>query len=175
MVDHSRAVEYAVVKRFSTRRGFGYGFLCVLDSQGRETGEDVFFHFHDGRFPHENLWAEGCPVPYRLVGNTPEFLSLPTPGDKIVFSRERGRNGDPKASPWSYSSHWDEPAVSLPADIPLIDDPYDDETDADIDAEVDLDQPVSISTARGRVAKVGFGLNTQRTCDDLDLQPGYEM
>ncbi len=86
-------IETGVVKVFFGTGDRRYGFLTV-----DESGEDIFFHFNDGR----NMKAgrdrpEWCDPP-RGKG-----LWDPKPGNEVVFRRARGTKGS-KASPWTYKS-----------------------------------------------------------------------
>jgi cold shock CspA family protein len=78
---------FGIVKFFDERAGNRYGFIRVCDNDGKETEDEVFFHYNDGN-PNDP--------------NNPLPLPIPRPGDSIVFCLIYGKEGKPKACPWKY-------------------------------------------------------------------------
>lgn len=90
-------VEFGIVKAFVPKGG--YGFMYVLDAQGKKTDEEIFFHIGNGR----RVGKEGeTPI---FLGKDPQ-LEPPSKGTKLVFRRRQGQQGD-KASPWGYAQEWE--------------------------------------------------------------------
>ncbi len=95
-------VEFGKVKFFDDREGKHYGFLMVVDADDNPTGEEIFFHYNDGKFI-------SCHTFYDRIarrGNESIRLKVPRKLDKLVFERQPGRKGD-KACPWSFANEWD--------------------------------------------------------------------
>lgn len=90
-------VEIGVVKVFYDERRFG--FLYVLNREGKKTGEEIFFHVSSRR----------------RVGNDgkgPVFLdkitsTYPKKEEMLIFQRGPGQKGDQAVS-WCYAHEWDD-------------------------------------------------------------------
>jgi len=80
------------VRFFNNNRGKRFGFVMT------ESGEDLFFHFNQGRRPV--LTADGV----YLGGKTPE--RDPEPGDAVRFELSEGRKGV-RAGIWCYASDYE--------------------------------------------------------------------
>lgn len=94
--------ECGIVKFFDERGNKRYGFIRVLDSDGNETGEEIFFHFNDGELIDTVLLGE---IIFRgsgsaVLGGKQITIDPPRKGDKIFFHRKDGKEGKPKACPW---------------------------------------------------------------------------
>lgn len=97
-------LEYGDVKFFDNRGTKLYGFLNVLDENGQQTGEDVFFHYNDGQWitvAESNIGFIG-----RISLASGSFLPLPQIGVKLAFLRQPTAKGD-KACPWTYAAEYD--------------------------------------------------------------------
>jgi cold shock CspA family protein len=98
-------LEHGIVKFFDDRDGKKFGFLKVLDEDGRETGEEVFFHFNDGQFV--DIVGGDC---IEFIGRTAKnglYLVHPQVGDKLAFDRASGKGNRDKACPWTYAAAYD--------------------------------------------------------------------
>ena len=84
----------------------GYGFFRVLDDQGHETGEDVYFRPEFGRFVttqnHKPEFAGNTVI----IDGVSTKLPLPNAGTEVVFVREPSDNGADKARPWTHKEYW---------------------------------------------------------------------
>ncbi|HVS58478.1 MAG TPA: hypothetical protein VHD60_01935 [Candidatus Saccharimonadales bacterium] len=96
-------VEFGIVKSFSAHPGNLYGFMYVMDASDRQTGEEVFFHFNDGR----QVGVENGQVVF--VGRTPVRPELRTPvaGDRLVFRRVSRQKRLDKAVPWAFADSYE--------------------------------------------------------------------
>jgi cold shock CspA family protein len=93
-------LEFGIVKFFNKHRGKNYGFLYVLDADGNQTGEELFFHLNDGQSVSDNVFDT-----VYFDGGHPIRRKPPRKGDKLGFLRGQNRKGD-KACPWSYAAEW---------------------------------------------------------------------
>lgn len=94
-------MEYGVVKFFDEREGKKFGFVRVLDGNGQETGEELFFHYNDRSFAVSNgddIVFTGNPT--KLINGKGYTIPVPQKGDVLAFDRAFGHKGD-KASPWT--------------------------------------------------------------------------
>lgn len=93
--------ETGVVKWFDSRETKRFGFLKL------ESGEEIFFHFNDGRHSEvrdgQVQLSEGATIVYQ--GKT-RRLRQPKPDDVILFTRSWGSRGF-KAAPWGYKASWE--------------------------------------------------------------------
>lgn len=87
-------MEWGCVKFFDTREGKLFGF--VVD----EMGNDIWFHYSDGR---DLLLTVKGEVKPQL---SPARLPYPKQGDRLVFERGSNAKG-PKAAPWGFKSAHD--------------------------------------------------------------------
>lgn len=103
-------LEHGVVKFYDDRDGKKFGFLTILDKDDRVTTEDIFFHLNDQQFIDYTKGKDDVEFVGKVFpGNGLELWHLGTPkvGDRIVFSRESGSGGKPKASPWARAEMYD--------------------------------------------------------------------
>lgn len=77
--------EEGTVLWFDSREEKRYGFLVLAG------GRQIFFHHNDGRPDVVSDWDEPT---------TP--LRLPKAGEHVLFYRQPGKQGKPKACPWAY-------------------------------------------------------------------------
>lgn len=104
-------LEHGIVKRFDDRLGNRFGYLYVLDQDGQQTGEELWFHANDGQ------WVETVEGDILFVG--PIYLTIrihdPKVGDKLAFRRVRGKNHRDKAAPWTHAEGYDNRVEALTA------------------------------------------------------------
>jgi hypothetical protein len=103
-------LEIAVVKRFDDRAGKEYGFAAVLDVNGEETGETIFFHLGDGQFVEitkgrDDIEFIGPVFPNGLTMRS-RTLNATKPGERIAFQRAKGKDDRPKACPWTIEESY---------------------------------------------------------------------
>lgn len=93
-------VEHGLVKVFFTEAGKKFGFIRVTDTEGRPTGEEIFFHYNDGRPMLNDHHFQG--------GNLSALprLAEPKRGDKLIFERKTTKRGH-RASPWGFADQHD--------------------------------------------------------------------
>jgi hypothetical protein len=97
-------LEYGIVIGFSRKNK--YGFLKVLDQNGQQTVEEVFFHYNECR------WVEIVQGEITLIhcgsGNRRPSLSRPSIGDKVAFERTpSSRHRRDKVLRWTYAAEYD--------------------------------------------------------------------
>ena len=97
-------VETGIVKFFDSRDNKRFGFIKL------ESGEEIFFHFNDGRVATSEVdgwihWLRPDEV-YR------SYLEYPKIGDRLMFERTQGKKG-PKASPWTTEKYYKEASDQL--------------------------------------------------------------
>lgn len=99
-------LEKGVVTFFDSRDNKRYGFIAL------RSGEEIFFHFNDGR----DLRVEEDRLKWYLPSG--KSLADPKPGDVVVFQVEKGRKGL-KAAPWTYERNYFREAKKLRPPHPL--------------------------------------------------------
>jgi len=96
-------IETGIVKFFDSRDNKRYGFI-VLDS-----GEEIFFHYNDGRIPGANI----CGLDWYMPNIDSEtVLDYPKAGDRLFFERSKAKKG-PKASPWTSQEYYKETSEKM--------------------------------------------------------------
>lgn len=100
-------LEHGIVKWFDPRSNKQFGFLCVLDENGKETGGELFFHLGDGEWVdivEDNIEFVG---PNFSDGGHPISAYAPTAGTILAFLRAPGKDGREKACPWTLAEGYD--------------------------------------------------------------------
>lgn len=83
------------VKWFNPQRRFG--FLVMAN------GDEIFFHYNDGRFPDVDEKGSSYGKPTVLGPDGKSYhVPDPKPGARILFELAKGSEGRSKASPWCY-------------------------------------------------------------------------
>jgi hypothetical protein len=122
-------VEYGIVKFFARDSSMNYGFLRVLDGNGLQTSEQIFFHKTDGMFVSNDDSGAIFEGRFRIISGVGCPLASPRKNDRLVFKRTAGKAGKPKACPWSYADDWDKQKTAF---LTSVDDEWyhpDDEDD----------------------------------------------
>lgn len=100
-------IETGVVKFFDGRDNKRFGFIVL------ESGEEIFFHYNDGRAPFVSRNALNWDFPNV---NARTALDYPLAGNRLYFERAKGSNGRPKASPWTSQEHYEKEALICSCD-----------------------------------------------------------
>lgn len=90
-------VEKGRVVHFDSRDSKRYGFIHL------DSGEEIFFHYNDGRIAADGGWSGLCWDMPNRSSNT--VLDYPNVGDTVYFIRSPGKKG-PKASPWTAEEYY---------------------------------------------------------------------
>ena len=123
----NKDLEYATVKWFDPQKRFGRLYVEV---KGVRTGEELFFHFGDGRWVDivDNKEVFTTPTrPFnssngRGVSKTIQLpLKFPISGDRIFFVRAKGSQDRPKASPWCFVTDAEDASMYYAAKESLCD------------------------------------------------------
>lgn len=104
-------LEHGIVKFFDDRDGKKFGFLKVLDEDGQETGEEIFFHFNDGQFV--DTIVDEIEFVGRVFPATGTHMWHPNVGEKLAFDRATGKGDREKACPWTYAQGYDNRVTEL--------------------------------------------------------------
>jgi len=108
-------LEIGIVKFFDNRSDRRFGFLKALDKDGKETGEEIFFHMGDGE------WVETVHGEVKFIG--PNFADggspvyAPSTGNRLAFQRASGKGGRDKACPWTYAEAYENRRNKLTAPL----------------------------------------------------------
>jgi hypothetical protein len=99
-------IERGRVKFFAAKETKRFGFVKVADEVGKPTGEELFFHYNAGTWPHYRGDELTFGPPARDVGGRAQAVPDPQTDDELVFMRGPGKQGD-KVRVWAFASDWD--------------------------------------------------------------------
>lgn len=93
-----QGLEFGRVVRFNRRAGMQIGAVQVLTGPGGEpTGEELIFHYNDGRF----IECDDGRLSFAEKTRGARRMYKPRPGEELIYRRVRGTRGT-KATPWSF-------------------------------------------------------------------------
>ncbi len=99
-------IEYGTVIYFDGRLGRERGFLAVVDNDGQETGETLFFYSNDGQHVVASEFDDQVDFVGRVSPRDGLHLRHPKKGDKIAFRVDAdSRNTDVRL--WVYAEEYD--------------------------------------------------------------------
>ncbi len=106
--------SFGIVKKFNGEKAFG--FLIVVDANGKPTGEEIFFHISG----EQSVTVVNDDLIFNRVKHSKDdTLRKPCDDDQIIFVRGMGRNDRPAAIQWFYADNYDKALTLLSAQTPV--------------------------------------------------------